>query len=154
VVERRGCDLHPLDPAREEDRLRLRCSVWADQDERFQRLQGALELAARVPATLDQAALGAWLPARLAEAREGVTTVVYHSVVEEYLPAAELLGFQSTMAEAGARAHAGAPLAWVRLEPYPGERRHRLTLQTWPGGPQRPIASCGSHGSGTRRFVS
>lgn len=154
VAERRGCDPHPLDPADEEARLRLRCSVWADQVERFQRLQGALQLAARVPAVVEQARLGDWLPARLAEARPGQMTVVYHSVVEEYLPAEELAHFQATMEEAGSRATPEAPLAWVRLEPFPGERRHELTLQTWPGAPRRRLATCGSHGTATRRFVS
>jgi hypothetical protein len=154
VAERRGCDPHPLDPADEEARLRLRSSVWADQGERFQRLQGALQLAARVPARVEEARLGQWLPARLAETQPGTMAIVYHSVVEEYLPADELAGFHAAMEESGARATPDAPLAWVRLEPFPGERRHELTLQIWPGGPRRRLALCGAHGAGTRRFVS
>lgn len=154
VAERRGCDPHPLDPADEEARLRLRSSVWADQAERLQRLQGALQLAARVPAVVEAARLVDWLPPRLAEVHRGTMAVVYHSVVEEYLPPEERTAFQEAMEEAGARATPDAPLAWVRLEPFPGQRQHELTLQIWPGEPRRRLATCGSHGTGTRRFVS
>jgi hypothetical protein len=154
VVARRGCDLSPLDPAREEHRLALQASVWADQVARFQRLRGALELAARVPATVDQASIMQWLPARLAEPAEGTATIVYHSIVEEYVPAGELAAFYQTMEEAGARASARAPLGWVRLEPQPGQKRHQLTLRLWPGGVEQPLALSGAHGTNVRRFVA
>ena len=57
VLERHGCDLRPLDTTRAEDRLTLQSSVWADQTARFARLRGALELAERVPATVEAASL-------------------------------------------------------------------------------------------------
>jgi hypothetical protein len=154
VVSRRGCDLAPLDPAREDHRLALQASVWADQVARFHRLRGALELAARVPAAVDQASIMQWLPDRLAEPAEGTATVVYHSIVEEYVPAGELAAFRQTMEEAGARASARAPLAWVRLEPQPGHKRHQLTLRLWPGGVEQPLALSGAHGTNVRRFVA
>jgi hypothetical protein len=69
VVERRGCDLRPVDPTSEEGRLALRASVWADQHQRLARLRGALELAARVPAVVDAASLERWLPGQLAAPR-------------------------------------------------------------------------------------
>jgi hypothetical protein len=154
VADRRGCDLHPLDALRAEDRLRLESSVWADQPHRLGRIRGAAELAGRVPARVDEASLVEWLPARLDERAQGAATVVYHSVVEEYLPPAERDAFHRLMEERGAAATARAPLGWVRLEPFPGERRHRLTLRLWPGGLERPLATCGAHGTGVRRFVA
>lgn len=154
VATRHGCDPSPLDPARDEHRLALQASVWADQVARFQRLRGALELAARVPAKVDAASIMEWLPQRLAERSGDVATVVYHSIVEEYVPAGELAAFYTAMEEAGARASAAAPLAWVRLEPEPGHRRHLLTLRMWPGGEQRGLARCGAHGTNVRRFVA
>ena len=39
VIERRGCDLSPLDPSSEHDRLALRSLVWPDQVERFRMLE-------------------------------------------------------------------------------------------------------------------
>src|SRR5262245_20219194 len=78
VVERRGCDIAPVDPSTEEGRLALSASVWADQLPRFRRLRGALELAARVPAAVDAASLEAWMPAQLEALRPETATVVYH----------------------------------------------------------------------------
>jgi hypothetical protein len=150
VHERRGCDLHPLDPTTEETRLTLQSSVWADQVARFARLRGALELARQVPATTDAASLHEWLPGQLASARPGVATVVYHSVVDEYLPEPARRSFYATMEEAGARAEQDAPLAWVRLEPASSVREHAVTLTLWPGGEERRLAFSGAHGTGVR----
>jgi hypothetical protein len=150
VVDRRGCDLRPLDLTSEEDRLTLQSSVWADQAARFGRLRGALELAARVPATVDAASLHEWLPLQLAEPRPGVVSVVYHSVVDEYLPDEARRVFHDTLDEAGGRATADAPLAWVRLEPASSIREHAVTLRLWPGGEEKRLALSGAHGSGVR----
>jgi hypothetical protein len=151
VVERKGCDLRPLDPSSEETRLTLQSSVWADQVARFARLRGALALAAEVPATVEAAALHEWIPAQLATPRTGLTTLVYHSVVEEYLPDAARDAFHAALDEAGARATPDAPLAWVRLEPVSSIREHAVTLRLWPGGDERRLALSGAHGAGVRR---
>jgi hypothetical protein len=153
VVERRGCDLRPLDPASPEDRLALRASVWADQEARFARLSGALALAARVPATVDAASVDAWIPGRLGETRSGTVAVVYHSVVDEYLPDDVRQTFHRAMAEAGARATPEAPLAWVRVEPADAVRQHAVTLTLWPGGDTRQLALSGAHGTNVRRVT-
>lgn len=151
VVERRGCDLRPLDTRREEDRLTLQSSVWADQTVRFARLRGALELAARVPAMVEAASLHEWLPAQLAPERVGTTTVVYQSVVEEYLPETARRAYRAALDQAGARATTDAPLAWVRLEPASSIREHAVTLRLWPGGEERRLALSGAHGTAVRR---
>jgi hypothetical protein len=151
VVERSGCDRRPVDPTSEDGRLALLASVWADQEERFARLRGALEIAARVPATVDGADLGDWLPEQLRDEHPGTATVVYHSIVDEYLPQATRRRFQDTLQEAGARATAEAPLFWVRLEPFPGNLAYGVTLTRWPGGEERLVARCGAHGSDVRR---
>jgi hypothetical protein len=147
VAERLGCDLHPLDPSLEADRLSLRASIWADQPLRLARLDGALEIARRVPVHLERASLERWLPALLAEPRQGVATVVYHSVVSEYLSAEARALFHATLAEAGTRAEPAAPLAWLRLEPTSEVRHHALTLTLWPPGSETRLAVCGAHGS-------
>lgn len=147
VAERLGCDLHPLDPSVEADRLSLRASIWADQPLRLARLDGALEIALRIPARVEQASLERWLPALLAEPKEGVATVVYHSVVSEYLSDEVRALFHATLAEAGARAAPAAPLAWLRLEPTSEVRHHALTLTLWPPGREERLAVSGAHGS-------
>lgn len=151
VVERRGCDLTPIDPTTMEGRLALAAAVWADQTGRFTRLRGAVDLAAAVPATVDAASLETWLPDQLAALRPGVATVVYHSVVDEYLPDGIRRSFHSLLQEAGARATDAAPLAWLQLEPLTELRHHGVRLVTWPGGEDRLIATCGAHGTEVRR---
>ena len=146
VVQRRGCDPDPVDVLTEEGRLRLRQSVWADQPARFERLNGALELAARIPATVERAPAGDWLPERLAEPAPGVLTVVYHSVVWQYLAPAERERVRQALEEAGARATAGAPLAWVRSEPENILRAMRVRLTLWPNGEEQMVAKAAAHG--------
>lgn len=150
VASRRGCDPNPIDATTPEGRRALLASVWADQGPRFQRLEGALALATQVPATVVRASADAFVTEQLTAAAPGVTTVVYHSVVQEYFDADTALRFHATLDAAGARATTAAPLAWLRLEPVSALRHHGVTLTTWPGGDQRLLAVCGAHGQDAR----
>ena len=151
VAERRGCDPSPVDPLTEEGRLTLRAAVWADQSDRFQRLEGALKLAERVPATVDEASLDEWVAAQLVESWPGQATVVYHSVVEEYLATPVRQRFHAALERAGTAATPDAPVAWLRLEPATALRSHALRLTTWPGGDEHLLALSGAHGTDVRR---
>jgi hypothetical protein len=153
VADRRGCDPAPVDPVSDEGRLTLTAAVWADQLDRSERLRGALAVAAQTPASVDAASADTWLPGELAEAAPGTVTVVYHSVVREYLPPAARSGFEATLAAAGRRATADAPLAWLRMEPVSAVRAHGVTLTVWDGGEPREclLAVCGAHGQAVRR---
>jgi hypothetical protein len=154
VVERRGCDLHPVDATTPDGRLTLESSVWADQMDRMRRLRGAFEVAAREPAVVDATSVESWLPQRLAEGRPGVATVVFHSIVDEYLTPSVRSALHGSLAETGASATSDAPLAWVRLEPTPATRGYAVTLTTWPGGEERVVATSGAHGSDVRRSAA
>jgi len=90
--------------------------LWPDQAERLERLRGALEVARRVPATVERADAAAWLEERLADPLSGAATVVFHSIVFFYLDAASRARVRGLMAEAGERATPGAPVAWLFLE--------------------------------------
>jgi hypothetical protein len=151
IAERSGCDLAPLDPLDPEAVLALRSSVWADQTTRLLRLEGSLAVAASEPATVEPASAEAWVAERLERPAPGTVTVVYHSVVAEYLPAPVFAAFERTLHAAGARACVETPLAWLRLEPSTSVRHHALTLTEWPGGRERRLALCGAHGDDVRR---
>ena len=151
VVERRGCDLRPIDIAAPEGRLQLESSLWADQVARLARLRGAFELAARIPATVERASVAEWLPRMLAEPRRGVTTVVFHSIVYEYFPEPVRQAFHQALDGAGARSTSDAPLAWLRFEATPATRGYATTLTMWPGAEERVVASAGAHGTHVRR---
>ena len=97
-------------------RLTLRSFLWPDQTERRARLDAALEVAARVPVALERADACEWI-ARRAVPERGVATVVYHSIVMQYLGREGVRRFAQIVRAAGARATADAPLAWLYLEP-------------------------------------
>jgi hypothetical protein len=144
VAERRGCDRNPLDPSTYEGRVMLLSFVWPDQRQRSELMRAALEVAARVPAPIDRAEAGDWLEARLAESAEGRATVVYHSIVEQYLAEAERMRVQALVRAAGERATATAPVGWLRMEP---DGAHAgVWLDLWPPGRHARIAEAGYHG--------
>lgn len=155
VVERRGCDPRPLDATSDEGRLRLRSAVWPDMATRHAQLEGALEIAARVPAPVDAEGVGTWLARQLADERPGLATIVYHSVVWRYVPTAERAVAHHALHAAGDRASGGRPLAYLRLEPtdpsqpYSGEP-YPLTITAYPGGEQLVLGHAQAHGQGFR----
>jgi hypothetical protein len=120
--------------------------MWPDQQERLALLRAACEVAARVPATIVRANGADWIAERLATPTPGVATVVFHSIVMQYFDPPSLDRFRAALADAGARATAAAPLAWLRLEP--GGEQAELWLTCWPGGGERLVATAGFHGRG------
>jgi hypothetical protein len=146
VVDRRGCDLHPIDPTTVEGRLTLSASVWPDQTDRFERLGAAIRIAARIPATVDAASAAAWVREHGRPVR-GRCTVLFHSIVEEYLPAHERAAFHAAVTEVADEADATAPLAWLKMEPSSELRHHTVSLRLWPHDPElRLLARTGAHG--------
>ena len=143
----RGCDRAPIDLGDPAQRLRLRSYVWPDQPERLARLDGAVALALADGRRVERADAADWVRARLAEPGQGVATVLYHSIVWQYLPAATQDDIAGALRAAGARATAAAPLAWLRFEPLPGDPRPTLRLTLWPGGRDDLLGEAGAHGT-------
>jgi hypothetical protein len=148
VVERAGCDPHPLDPTTDEGRLTLVSYVWPDQAERLALLRAACEVARRAPVTLERASAPDWLASRLAKPADGLATVVYHSIVFQYLDEPTRDRLRTVLDDAGARATTNAPFAWLRMEP--AGKQADLHLVTWPGGEERLVATTGYHGRDVR----
>jgi hypothetical protein len=148
VAARRGCDRQPLDPASEDQRETLLACTWSDQSERFELLRAALDAAAAHPVAIDRASAAAWLEEQLAEPRSGVATVVFHSIVMQYLDDAEREHVRETIELAGDAAPPQAPLAWLRMEP--GGDLADVRLRVWPGGEDALVARAGYHGRPVR----
>jgi hypothetical protein len=137
-----------VDPATQEGRLTLLSYVWPDQEGRLAALRGAIEIARRVPARVERADAAEWLEERLAAPAPGVATVVFHSIVMQYLPRAGRQRVRELIAAAGERAGPGAPLAWLRMESGGAEAEVHLT--SWPGGEEQLLAEAGYHGCEVR----
>jgi hypothetical protein len=147
VADRRGCDRSPIDAATAEGQLLLRSFVWPDQADRHTRLDAAIAAATADPVAVEAADAAVWLADRLAEPADATSTVVFHSIVWQYLPVTTRDGIVDALASAGSAATPGRPLTWLRMEP--GEdpaRAAELRLRTWPGGDDRLLAKTGYHG--------
>jgi hypothetical protein len=134
IAARRGCDRDPIDASDPENALTLLSYVWPEQAHRLAMLRAALEIARDTPVAIDRAPLEDWLPEQLAEPVPGAATVVFHSVVWQYLPKPVRATVRDTLADAGRRATPDAPLAYLHLEPntetfFPAE----LRITRWPG---------------------
>ncbi len=143
VVERRGCDSNPMDACDPDTRLALLGYVWPDQAERLALLRAALSVAASLPVAIDRAAIADWLPQRLAGAEagaDGVTTVVFHSIVWPYLDETTRAAVHEALDAAGRR----VPLAWLRLEPDESYQVE-LRVTTWPGAQETLLARTVPH---------
>ncbi len=147
VASRAGCDTAPMDPRSAEDRRRLKAYVWPEQSERVDRLDAALRLACTDDIDVERADAAQWLGQQLAERRPGVATVVYHSIVWQYLAAATKDKARASIEEAGERATVDAPLAWLALEFEVDGQPAELSLTHWPGGVRRRLATAHPHGA-------
>ena len=132
VVERAGCDLAPIDVATAAGRLELQACVFADQVARLGLLRRALDVAETVPIAVQRESADTWVARQLEQPRDGVATVVFHSIFWGYLPAAVQEAITATIIAAGARATAEAPIAWLRYEEGAVPTTVELRLRTWP----------------------
>ena len=147
VIETRACDRKPVDLADPAQRRRLKSYLWPDQAERIARFDAAADMAVAAGARPEAADAAAWTKAN-AMPRQGVTTVLFHSIVWQYLPAATRGEIITALERHGAGATQAAPLAWLRMEPKTGQAfpiELRLTL--WPGGRERRLAQVHAHGA-------
>jgi hypothetical protein len=142
IVAIRGCDVMPVDLADPAEALRLKAYVWPDATERMGRIEAAARLAAEQPPLLERKDAGTFVAERLeTPPPAGVTRVLYHSVMWQYLPEPTRRAIAAAMEEAGTRATADRPLAWVALETNRATFRHELTVRYWPGGEAPAILS-------------
>jgi hypothetical protein len=139
VVERGGSDLAPVDVTTDEGRLTLTSYVWPDMTARHARLAGAIDLARRHPATVEQADAASYVD-RLALVPNTVT-VLWHSVMWQYVPREQQERVTARLAALGERVPDGAVLVHLFAEPTrrtaDAEHRFWVCAETWPGGGER-----------------
>lgn len=146
VASRAGCDVAPIDVRDPAQARRLESFVWPDQLDRLERLRAAISMAREDPPRIEALRADAFVARELAAPIDGEATVLFQSVVWWYLPASERERVTALVTDAGVRARAEAPLAWLRME---GARQAdaELRLTLWPGGEDRLLAHVQWHGA-------
>jgi len=146
IVERRGCDVSPIDPLSAEGSLALRAYVWPDQAARYTRLAGALELAAQDPVTVEAVGAGDFLAGVGLE--PGTLTVVWHSVMRQYVPKPEWARVRAELDRLAAASTPEAPFAHISFEPERvGETfRFQLTVRQGADSERTVLAQAPGHG--------
>ena len=146
VVERAGCDRNPIDVGTDEGRTTLRAYLWPDQVERRARLEAAFAVAAAVPGHRRAGRPGGvgGGPAGRPRARGWPPWWPTRSCGSTCRGASRDR-LRAALAEAGARATADAPLAWLRMEPA-GAVGRRAPHVVARGRARRCSATAGYHG--------
>jgi hypothetical protein len=150
VAKREGSDLNPIDARSAAGQLQLTSHVWADQTTRIEQLRAACAVAADVDVPLEAADALTWVKRVLAEPTPGLATVVYDTCVMEYLSSATRAEIRRTIEDAGSRATADHPLAWLHLGPGEAGAAEELSLTTWPGGTRTLLATCDPYAQSAR----
>lgn len=149
VVERVGCDPAPVDPSTTAGRTLLTAYVWPDQADRLERLRGAFAVAAAVTAEVRRQRAQD-LVAGL-ELRAGCCTVLWHSVMWQYLGADERATVRRHLERLAGEASTDAPLVHVSLEPRRrapgGDHEFLVVVEQWPHAPEPTVlGTAGGHG--------
>ncbi len=139
IVERGGCDVSPVDVTTEDGRLALTSYVWPDQTLRHARLAGAIALARTDPVAVERVDAASYVD-RLTVS-PGRLTVLWHSVMWQYVPPEQQRRVTARLEDLGRGATEDAPLAHLFAEPTrrtPGEdHRFWICARTWPGTGER-----------------
>lgn len=148
VLERHGTDLAPIDPVSAAGRRRLMSYVWPDMAVRLERLRGALDLAAQAPASLAPAE--ALTAVRELSLTPGTTTVLWHSVMWQYLDESTRHAIEEHLEVLGGTASPHAPLAHLFLEPTrrtpDSDHEMLVVLRTWPDPSTTILGTAAPHG--------
>jgi hypothetical protein len=135
IVAARGCDVAPLDLTDSEQVLRLKAYIWADATERMARMDAAAQMAAEAAPDLVKMDAAQFVAERLAAPqKEGVSRVLFHTVMWQYLPDSTREAIMAAMEQGGVQAGPNKPLAWIKLETNRATFRHELRVRYWPGG--------------------
>ena len=116
AINKRGCDISPIDVTQPDDEARLLSFVWPDQRLRLERLRNAIAIAKMHRPIVDQASADEWTAQQLART-SGHATLIFHSIVWQYLGTETQNRLKQAIHDAGKSATAAAPLVWARMEP-------------------------------------
>ncbi|SIO12461.1 hypothetical protein SAMN02745824_3044 [Parasphingorhabdus marina DSM 22363] len=144
----RGCDIAPVDLADPAQARRLKAYIWPEHTQRFERMETGIAMIRERAPLLDSGSADDWAEAQLTLPQEaGVTRVLVHSIVWQYIPRAGRQRVRAAMEAAGQKATAERPLAWLALEANRETYRHELIVRHWPGNDE-PVKLGEAHAHG------
>ncbi len=147
IVARAGCDPNPLDPRDREGRLTVLSYIWPDESGRTGRTRAALKLAAGDPPPIAARATEEWLAGELARGADGELTVLWQSIVRQYVEPCQWESIEAAFDRALVAREASRPLVWLRMEPSDDHVTNmELRMTTQRGRPPILLARCGDHG--------
>ncbi len=149
IVERWGSDLRPVDVRTTEGRLVLTSYVWPDQVHRLERLRGAFALADQTPYVVREQSAADVVDELVV--RPGTLTVLWHSVMWQYVEKAQQERITARLEELGRTATEDAPLVHLYAEPVRrtagDHHRFWVCAHTWPGSGEREfLGRMAAHG--------
>lgn len=152
IASLRGCDVAPVDLTDPQQALRLKAYIWPEHAVRFERMDAAIRAASERAPDLVEMNAADFVERELARPQqEGVTRVLMHSIVWQYVPKDQQARVTAAMEAAGAQATVECPLAWVALEANRETHRHEMVVRYWPGGEERRLlAEAHPHGAWIR----
>jgi hypothetical protein len=150
----KGCDVAPVDLTDPEQALRLKAFIWPGHTERFGRMEAAITAANERAPLLERMNAADFVERELAKPQaKGVTRVLMHSIVWQYVPKEQQDRVTAAMEQAGSRATEDRPLAWIALEANRTVHKHELRVRYWPGGDYEVmLARAHAHGASIEWF--
>ncbi|MFM5894208.1 MAG: DUF2332 family protein, partial [Novosphingobium sp.] len=116
--------------------------IWPEHAVRFERMDAAIRAASERAPDLVEMNAADFVERELARPQqEGVTRVLMHSIVWQYVPKDQQARVTAAMEAAGARATPERPLAWVALEANRVLHIHEMVARYWPGGEQGVVVT-------------
>ncbi len=135
IHERAGCDITPLDPV--VDRERLLAYIWPDQSERLARTERAL---AQARHHVERAAGSTWLAHQLARPTDGTLRVVAHTIVWQYLPPEERAAIEAALLQSSGL------VVRVAVEGDGDPDSAAITVHHYRHGEREPVGRADFHG--------
>lgn len=145
VINRRGVDISPIDITDPVQELRLLSFIWPDQKARMQRIKAAIAIAKENKPLIDSESADTWIERQLRTRRERAT-LVFHSIVWQYLGPDVQRRFRQALEDAAITATPEKPLMWARMEPAGKVADVRVTMWRGEEPEEFLLAEIGYHG--------
>jgi len=147
VVVCQSYDIDTIDATTRNGELTLLSYVWPDMTHRLQRLRGSIDVARRVPATMQRrSAADAVTDIGL---RRRTLTVLWHSITWQYLSPAEQGALANVSTRFPSRPTTTHPLRiflWNRDAEHRGADQFLARVETWPGATDVILGRAAAHG--------